>query len=131
MKYGYTILYVKDVEATLGFYEQAFGFKKGFMTPECDYAEVVSGETTLAFASLELANSHLLKKGFTTSSLENPPFGIELAFITENLEADFETAKSMGAVEFEPIAEKPWGQKVGYLRDNNGFLIEMASPMSE
>jgi lactoylglutathione lyase len=30
----------------------------------------------------------------------------------------------MGATEFEPLTERPWGQKVGYVWDNNEFLIE-------
>lgn len=129
MKYSYTILYVKDVAETIAFYQTAFWFEKNFITPEWDYGDVISGETTLAFASLELANSNL-RQWFTPSSPEKQPFGIELAFISKDLEADFETAKSAWAVELEPITAKSWGQKVWYLRDNNGFLIEMASPMS-
>ena len=31
--------------------------------------------------------------------------------------------------EFEPLVEKPWGQKVGYVLDNNGFLIEICTPI--
>mgnify|MGYP006209291583 CR=1 FL=1 len=57
------------------------------------------------------------------------PFGVELVFTTENIEKDFQSAINFGATEFEPITEKPWGQKVGYLRDNNGFLIEICTPM--
>ncbi len=52
-----------------------------------------------------------------------------MAFVTENIESDFKKALEMGATEFEPLIEKPWGQKVGYLRDNNGFLIEMFTPI--
>jgi hypothetical protein len=59
MKYAYTILYVKDVSDTIDFYEKAFGFKRKFVTPENDYAELISGETTIAFASIELGNSNL------------------------------------------------------------------------
>ncbi len=59
----------------------------------------------------------------------NKPFGIELAFTTENIQADFKHAINLGATEFEPITEKPWGQNVGYVRDNNGFLIEICTPI--
>jgi lactoylglutathione lyase len=59
----------------------------------------------------------------------NKPFGVQLAFTTENMEIDFQKAINPGATEFEPLTQKPWGQKVGYLRDNNGFLVEICTPM--
>lgn len=128
MKYAYTILYVENVSETIEFYEQAFGFSRKFVTPEDDYGELISGETTIAFASLDLANSNF-KSGFRQASKADKPFGVELAFTTENIEADFEKAISAGATEFEGLKEKPWGQKVGYVRDNNGFLIEICTPI--
>lgn len=128
MKYAYTILYVENVTETIAFYEKAFGFKRKFITPEGDYGELISGETTISFASLVLGNSNF-KNGFEQSSAGKKPFGIELAFTTENIEVDFQTAINAGATEFEPLLEKPWGQKVGYLRDNNGFLIEICTPI--
>jgi len=100
------------------------------LTPENDYGELISGETTIAFASIELGNSNF-KSGFEKISKSEKPFGVELAFTTENIEKDFQNAINFGATEFEPITEKPWGQKVGYLIDNNGFLIEICTPMKK
>ena len=128
MKYAYTILYVENVTETIDFYEKAFGFTRKFITPENDYAELITGETTRAFASVELGNSNL-KNGFRKSDNQGKPFGIELAFTTETIETDFQNAIKSGAIEFEPLTEKPWGQKVGYVRDNNGFLIELCTPI--
>ncbi len=128
MRYGYTIIYVEDVKETINFYQKAFRFQLKFLTPENDYGELNSGETTISFASIELGNSNF-KKGFKKTSLLEKPFGVELAFITKNIEVDFKKAIEMGAVELEPLTQKPWGQKVGYLRDNNGFLIEICTPI--
>lgn len=128
MKFAYTIFYVKDVTETIDFYEKAFGFEKKFVTPENDYAELVSGETTIAFASVGLGNTNI-KEGFIESSPSNKPFGFELAFTTIQIEEDFERAKNAGAIEVHGILEKPWGQKVGYVRDINGFLIEICTPI--
>jgi lactoylglutathione lyase len=50
------------------FYENAFGFTRKFITPENDYGELITGETTLAFAAKELAHSNL-KNGFLESDL--------------------------------------------------------------
>jgi uncharacterized glyoxalase superfamily protein PhnB len=128
MKYTYTILYVENVLGTIEFYEQAFGFQRKFITPEKDYGELISGETTISFASIELGNSNF-KNGFQKSSISNKPFGIELAFTTENIEIDFEKAKNAGATEIEKLTTKSWRQKVGYVKDNNGFLIEICTPI--
>jgi hypothetical protein len=56
MKYTYTIGYALHVEKTLDFYAIAFEFAKKFITPEKGYGELVSGETTFAFASIPLEN---------------------------------------------------------------------------
>ena len=128
MKYTHTILYVDNVEETIRFYEKAFGFNSKFITPEKDYGELVSGETAIAFASTELGNSNF-KNGFSKVTSDVKPVGIELTFTSENIEADFQHAINSGAILFEPLVEKPWGQKVGYVRDNNGFLIEICTPV--
>jgi len=129
MKFAYTILYVDNVTATIEFYENAFGFQRKFITPEKDYGELISGETTISFASIELGKSNL-KKGFDKITLAEKPSGIELAFTSENIEKEYQQAVNAGAIVYETITEKPWGQKVGYLRDNNGFLIEICTPIS-
>lgn len=128
IKFGYTILYVTDVAASVHFYEQAFGFQRKFITPEKDYAELLTGETTLAFASKTLANSNL-KKGFMASDKAQQPFAIEIGFVTENPAAVVAQAVQHGATLEEAIVTKPWGQTVAYLRDIDGFLIELCSPM--
>lgn len=128
MKYAYTILYVENVSETIEFYKEAFGFEKKFVTPENDYGELISGETIIAFASFELGISNF-KKGFEKIDKSKKPFGVEMAFTTENIETDFKKAIDAGATEFEPLVEKPWGQKVGYVLDNNGFLIEICTPI--
>lgn len=129
MKYGYTIFYVDDVEETIHFYETAFGFQKKFITPEKDYGELMSGETTIAFASVSLGNSNF-KQGFEKVETHKKPVGIEMAFVTNNIETDFQRALNAGALVFEEVVEKPWGQKVGYVRDINGILIEICTPVN-
>ena len=129
MKFGYTIIYVPSVVDTIAFYEQAFGFTRKFITPENDYGELNTGETTIAFASIELGNSNFTG-GFEPVSKAPRPTGVELVFVSEAVESDFDRAIKAGAILYEPLVEKPWGQKVGYLRDNNGFLIEICTPVS-
>lgn len=128
IQYAYTILYVKDVPRTIGFYKAALGFEQKFLTPEKDYGEIISGNTTIAFANLELGHSNF-KKGFIESHLSEKPFGIELAFTTSDVEKVMQKAIRNGAELLEETVTKPWGQQVGYLRDLNGFIIEICTPI--
>lgn len=127
IKFAYTILYVQNVTKSVEFYENAFGFSRKFITPENDYAELLVGETTLSFASTTLAKSNLTN-GFTESDLTAKPFGIEIGFTTDNVAETFSAAINAGATVVENPKTKPWGQVVAYLRDLDGFLIEICTP---
>lgn len=128
VKLGYTILYVNDVSKSIEFYELSFGFERKFITPENDYGELLTGETTISFVSKDLANSNL-KNGFIESSQLEKPFGIELALVTDNVQEVIGKALTHGAIETEPPIQKPWGQTVGYIRDIDGFLLEICTPI--
>jgi len=130
IQYAYTILYVENVPETIKFYKKAFGFEQKFLTPENDYGELISGSTTIAFANLNLGNANF-KQGFKESRLSNQPFGIELAFTTSEVDKVMERAIENGAILLEEAVTKPWGQKVGYLRDLDGFLIEICTPIKD
>jgi catechol 2,3-dioxygenase-like lactoylglutathione lyase family enzyme len=129
VKFGYTILYVSDVSKSIGFYETTFGFTRKFITPENDYGELDAGQTTISFASKELAKSNL-KNGFIESDLTQKPFAIELGMVTEMVSEIVALAKENGATILEDPKEKPWGQTVAYIRDIDGFLIEICSPLT-
>lgn len=128
IRFAYTILYVEDVQKTVRFYEQAFGFIQKFITPDNSYAELISGETTLSFASKTLALSNL-KDGFIESNLNEKPFGIEIGFTTDDVQATIKKSIEAGAKLYAEPKEKPWGQVVGYVRDLDGFLIEICTPV--
>lgn len=126
VKFGYTILYVAEVEKAIEFYENAFGFARKFITPDQDYGELGTGETTISFASKKLASQNL-SEGFIESSLEAKPFAIELGFITDDVGELAQKATSFGAVLVSEPKKKPWGQVVAYVRDPEGFLIEICT----
>jgi lactoylglutathione lyase len=129
VKFGYTILYVEDVEESIAFYENAFGFSRKFVTPENDYGELITGETTISFASKKLAAQNL-KDGFIESNPEDKPFAIEVGFITDNVDELVQKATSFGAILVKEPTQKPWGQIVAYVRDIDGFLIEICTEVN-
>ncbi len=128
LKFGYTILYVNDVSKSIAFYEAAFGFKAKFVSPDNQYGELETGGTTLSFAAIELAQSNL-PDGFTQSNLADKPFAIEIGFVTDNVQQAVDTAIASGATLVANPKTKPWGQTVAYIRDIDGFLIELCTPM--
>ena len=125
MKLGYVILYVPDVWETVRFYETAFGLTNRFTHETGQYAEMETGATTLAFASEEMVSSqgHVFRPNRPGDS----PAGAEVALVTDEVAVSFQRAVDAGAVPFEEPAEKPWGQTVSYVRDLNGFLVEICS----
>ncbi|QIL41560.1 VOC family protein [Pedobacter sp. HDW13] len=129
IKYSYTILYVADVEKSIRFYEEAFGFQRKFITPEADYGELLTGDTTLSFITKTLGNANL-KNGFLESRLSEKPFGIELGFATPDVDSVIKQVILSGGTLLEEARQKPWGQTIAYVRDLDGFLIEICTPMS-
>lgn len=127
MRFGYTILYVRDVPATLGFYERAFGQEQRFLHESGQYGELDTGSTTLAFAARELAA--LSVPAAFDGGGDGPP-AFEICFVTEDVEGAFRRAVAAGAEEASLPARKPWGQEVAYVRDLDGNLVEIASPVS-
>ena len=128
MRFGYTILYVRDVAAAVAFYEKAFGLKRRFVDESGQYAELETGPTALAFAALELARANL-PNGVRPNDPAGPPAGVEIAFVTADVGAAFATAVSAGAVPLAEPKTKPWGQTVAYVRDLDGMLVEIGSEM--
>lgn len=126
IKFKYVILYVEDVEKSINFYKNTFDTEIRFITPEKDYGEVITGETSLSFASVSLASSNI-KEGFLTSKTSAKPFGIELGFVTDDVEALVDKATQNGAVLYENITVKPWGQKTAYIKDPDNYLVEICT----
>lgn len=121
-----TILYVEDVHASIEFYKKAFGLEERFIHESGSYAEIESQTIALAFAKKTFIKSHL-EYPFHNSTRKDPPPPFEIAFITDNVEATYQNAVEQGALIVQEPMEKPWGQIVAYVRDLDGFLIEIGS----
>jgi catechol 2,3-dioxygenase-like lactoylglutathione lyase family enzyme len=128
MTLGYTILYVPDVERTVSFYEKAFGLSRRFVHESGDYAELETGQTTLAFASHDLAESNFDLEYRRTEPSAAPP-AFEVGLVTDDVPGSFERATNAGAEPLAEPTEKPWGQTVAYVRDIDGVIVEIASPV--
>lgn len=128
MKLGYTIIYVADVPRSVAFYEAAFGLERRFIHESNLYGELNTGETTLAFAGLEAAEMNGL--AVLPNSPKGPAAAWEVCLITDDVASAYSRAISNGCTPVSAPSEKPWGQTVSYVRDLDGCLVELASPVA-
>jgi lactoylglutathione lyase len=128
MQFGYTIVYVDDVSATIAAWEAAFGLERKFLHPDGGYGEMETGATTLSFAEREFGRSHFTDE-VTRALFDGAPARFEIALITPDVAAAWKRALDNGMTAVVEPTTKPWGQTVGWVRDPEGILIELASPM--
>jgi catechol 2,3-dioxygenase-like lactoylglutathione lyase family enzyme len=128
MKLGYTIIYVPDVAASLGFFSKAFGLRQRFLHESGTYGELDTGETTLAFAAHELGDDNF-PGGHVRAHESKTPLGMEIALVTDDVQQAHAKALAQGAAELAPPKNKPWGQTVSYVRAPDGTLIELCTPV--
>ncbi len=128
MKLGYTILYVDDVPATLDAWEAAFDLPRRFLHESGTYAELETGGTTLSFAGREFGREHFVDPE-TRATFDGPPSLFEIGLLTPDVPAAYARAVSHGMQPVVEPVEKPWGQTVGWVKDANGILVEIATPM--
>ena len=129
MKFGYTIIYVPDVAASLAFFNSAFGMASRFLHESGDYGELETGETVLAFASHDLGRMNF-PEGHVEAHLSAKPLGLEIALVTPEVVLAHAKAVAAGAIELSPPKEKPWGQIVSYVRCPDGTLVELCTPIA-
>ena len=126
MRFGYTILYVDDVPASVEFYERAFGVERRLVHESGQYAELETGATTLAFADHDLAGQNLPDELRPQPGRTRPSF--EVCFVADDVRAAYDKAREAGAEAISEPETKPWGQEVAYVRDPDGVLVEIAAP---
>ncbi len=127
MHLGYIIIYVAEVPTTVSFYEKAFGLKRRFIHESSQYAEMETGQTILAFANEDFV---MASHQFRPNRQKEQAAGAEIAFVVDNVEQQFKRAIDSGATEILKPAQKPWGQIVSYVRDNNGFIVEICNAIN-
>jgi lactoylglutathione lyase len=128
MRLGWVIVYVDDAAAAAAFYERAFGLKADFVGPGETYAQLDTGPTKLAFAAYTLGDDNIAG-GVRRAGTDGPPPNVEITLVHEDVDAAYAQALEAGC---EPLAapeDKPHGQRVAYVRDPFGTLVELASPI--
>lgn len=121
---GYVILYVESLDRAMSFYAELFGFEeRRRMGP---YGELDTGNTTLAFSERAFVAEHLLGE-LPEAGQGSSEIGVVVE--RERVQTLYSTAIASGCTAIKPPAEQPWGQLVSYVRDLDGHLLEICSPV--
>ncbi|XP_078428956.1 dessication-induced 1VOC superfamily protein [Wolffia australiana] len=127
--FAYAVVYVKDVAEMVEFYAKAFGYEVRRLDDARRWGELAAGETTIAFTPARQHETDAVTGvvRLSVSPRERPP--IELCFVYDDVDRAFQRAVENGAAPVAMPEEKPWGQKVGYVRDPDGNVIRLGSPV--
>ena len=107
---------------------QAFGLEGGFAVPGGSYAELDTGATKLGFASYTLGEGNF-PGGVRRAAAEGQPPNMEMALVADDVDGAYERALAAGCVSLAEPKDKPQGQRVAYVRDPFGTLVELATPL--
>lgn len=125
---GFVMLYTPDVPAKIAFYERAFGVTQKFLADSGGYGEVAAGDSSLGFVQEDFMRAAGME--FSPSRRDAPPAGLEIALVTDDVDAAYRRAVDAGCAPLKAPEDKPWGQRVGVVRDDDGVLVEICTPWS-
>jgi lactoylglutathione lyase len=125
---GWVIYYVDEPAEAASFYEKTFGLKVEFVGPGGAYAQLDTGSTKLAFASYELGEKNF-PGGVRRAASSGQPPNVEIALVAADVDGAYSLALEHGCASLAEPEDKPHGQRVAYVRDPFGTLIELATPI--
>ncbi|GAQ77880.1 glyoxalase family protein [Klebsormidium nitens] len=131
------IVYVKDVDKSVEFYERAFGLteRREEGRRKTMWAEMETGETTLAFTAITNALGYEQRDVRLAGGIEPPhdqsdtPPNVVISLMYSDVHAAYRHAVANGALGMAPPENKPWGMTAGYVKDIDGILVQLASPV--
>ena len=129
MLLGWVIVYVDDPPVTREFYMRAFGLAGGFVAGSGTYAELDTGATKLAFAAYSLGEQNFPGGVRPAARDDGTPPNVELALVAADVDGAFTRALEAGCTALAEPKDKPQGQRVAYVRDPFGTLVELATPL--
>ena len=129
MLLGWVIVYVDDPPAAREFYMRAFGLRGGFVAGSSTYAELDTGATRLAFAAYSLGEQNFPGGVRPAAAGDAPPPNVELALVADDVDGAYARALEAGCASLAEPKDKPQGQRVAWVRDPFGTLLELATPL--
>lgn len=121
----YVVLIVAQLERSLSFYTETLGLELQHRADA--YAQIRAGTTRLALYTRD-AMEETLGEPLDVPSTSAPSF--ELGFKVTDCDAAFAELVAAGAPPVTRPTTRPWGQRTAYVRDPDGYLIELAQDLA-
>jgi lactoylglutathione lyase len=117
----YLVLIVEDLDRALRFYTGVLGLRLGHRSGE--YAQLDTGATRLGLYTRR-AMANILGMPLDAPAASAP--GFEIGFKVADVDAAFSDLVARGALPAVAPSDRPWGQRTAYVRDPDGYLVELA-----
>lgn len=119
-------LFVSDLDASIGFYEHALGFR--VVRREPDYASLRRGDAELGLAPVAKLPARGAGPGFTRERLAaGRGAGVEIVLEVEDLAGAVQAVERAGVALVEPVRERPWGLRDFRLADPDGYYVRVTT----
>jgi lactoylglutathione lyase len=114
----YVILYVRDLERSIGFYREVAGLQ--FKLQGDGYAEFATEGTRFG-----LYDRARLPELIGWEATAGGPGG-EVVFLVEDVDAEAARLRAAGLTILSGPVDRPWGHRTVHLLDPDGFVVELA-----
>jgi lactoylglutathione lyase len=114
---AYVILYVTDLDVSIGFYRDVLGLP--FKFRDAGYAEFATQGTRLGLYERRRAQ-WLIGRTVT------PGPAAEVVFLVDDVDSQARQLAEHGAVIISAPTDRPWGHRTLHLADPDGFVVELA-----
>jgi len=114
----YVILYVRDLERSIGFYREVIGLQ--FKLQGDGYAEFATEG-----ARFGLYDRARLPELIGREATAGDPGG-EVVFLVEDVDAEAARLRAAGVTILSGPVDRPWGHRTVHLLDPDGFVVELA-----
>ncbi len=119
-------LFVSDVETSVGFYEEALGFRLDRL--DADYASLRRGKAVLGLGAMTKLPEDGLGPGFTQARVSDERgAGVEIVLEVEDLDDALARFEAAGGRLAEPIQRRPWGLRDFRVVDPDGYYIRITT----
>ncbi len=116
----YVVLVVEELDRSLRFYTEVLGLE--LRSRSGAFAQLETGQTRLALYERR-AMADTLGRAIRAPDPDAP--GFEIGFVVDDADAAYAELVGAGAAPVTPPADRPWGQRTGYVGDPDGHLIEL------
>lgn len=124
---AFPIVYVAELERSVQFYRENFGFEEAYQWPvdgEREFVAMTRGDAAVGFSSLAAAARTM---GAAVDRSPTPSF--ELCLYVDDVDATSDDLRSSGVRQISAPTDRPWGERSAYFADPDGNPVQIVTPL--